>query len=209
MNKILKIGLILLLICYSIYSYADKYINYPRVTYRSHNHCVIHKIHIEDDYTEIFFYYRTPYSSNSWVNFSLSTTLKDLSNGKRYSLIGAKGIPLYPQRHRFSTLGQGVSFSLIFPKIPEDTEYIEINENIKDGFRFIILLKSDRTSYSIQYNEMNEFIKNIENTHKEKQFINNNENNNYNQYHINSKTTTQKQTRKKKELKKNPNFKID
>lgn len=205
-------SLVVMLGCVCVY--AGHTINYPVVLSRSEKCCVIHKIELNDSYTEIFFYYRTPYSTGSWINFNSSTTLKDLNNNKVYYVIDAEGIPLSPGRYEFSTIGEGVSFSLKFPRISHDAKYIDIKEHLQDGFHFTIKLESDFDSYSRQYKEMQDYINREckvwenqqEEYRKRKQVeLNRNETNKNNIL----KSETPKSTRKRKVLKKSSNFKID
>lgn len=193
-----------------MYIYADRTINYPVVLSRSVKYCVIHKIELNDSYTKIFFYYRTPYSIGSWINFNSSTTLQDLNNNKVYYVIDAEGIPLSPGKYEFSTIGEGVSFSLKFPKISRDAKYIDIKEHLQDGFHFTIKLESDFDAYSRQYKEMQDYINKEckvwenqqEEYRKRKQIeVNRNE--------TSKKNKTSKPTKKRRILKKDVNFKID
>ena len=63
-----------------------------------------------------------------------------------------------PQRKNLG-MGESVYFSLFFPPIPEDSKYIEINENIENGFHFVIKLESDVNHYLQQYAAMEEYAR--------------------------------------------------
>ena len=78
-------------------------IEYPMVVEKSIEYCVINKICIDDNHTEIFFYYKNP-SSKGWINFSRTTTLEILRSSESYELQYAKGIPLSPYKHSFKIL---------------------------------------------------------------------------------------------------------
>lgn len=132
-------------------------IEYPYVTYTSKPYCVVHKMEIDANFTKVSLYYINPYP-NGWVNFSRVTTLKDLEKNRNYNVIYTEGIPLSPQKKDLG-MGESVYFSLFFPPIPENSKYIEINENMENGFHFVIKLESDVNRYLQQYAVMEAFIK--------------------------------------------------
>ena len=170
-------------------------IEYPIVVEKSIEYCVVNKIHIDDNHTEIFFYYRNPHLIGGWVNFSRSATLEILRDGKSYKLQYAKGIPLSPYKRNLK-YGEGIYFSLVFQSILKEIkrgDFIRIKENIQGGFLFSFRLYTDSKEYSRQYRLMNDFID------KQKATINNNK----------EKAIQNKKQRKRKELKKDPDFKIE
>ena len=158
MNKMIRL-LFLFVGCFFIVSlYAQIKIKYPYVTYRSIPYCVIYKIETDKNFTKVSLLYKNPYPMG-WVNFSRTITLKDLGRSKTYNIIYTEGVPLSPQKKEFELIGEGVYCSLFFPPIPNDSKYIEINENVEGGFHFVFQLKSDIKRYSSQCDVMNAYIK--------------------------------------------------
>lgn len=209
--KILKIIMVLLygLSCFKL---SALNIEYPIVTYRSIKHCVIYRLVLESDYAAIFFYYKNPYDEG-WVNFSNSTILKDLNNQRSYRIMFANGIELSPNKSNLDIIGQGLYFSLIFPAISKETKYIAITENKEDGFDFVIKLSSDRNRYSQQYKVMNDFIANQKFAEEERKRQERERQERMSQFQQYNKGSVEQpsvyKSRKRKKLKKNPNFKID
>lgn len=77
MNFLIKGLAILLYLCYSLNLNATTVvIDYPRVVSKSNRYCVIRKICLADEYTEIFFRYMSPYGKGGWINFSDSAILQ-------------------------------------------------------------------------------------------------------------------------------------
>ena len=59
----------------------------------------------------------------------------DKSNSKKYRLLNSINLPLDPQMHVFSELGQVHNFSLEFERIPEGVREIDIIENVETGWK--------------------------------------------------------------------------
>lgn len=167
-RKFLVISLLFVCSSFIVNLHAEeRKVEYPYVTYTSISYCVVHEIEIDANFTKVSLYYRNPYP-NGWVNFSRVTTLKDLGKNRVYNVIYTEGVPLSPQKKNLG-MGECVYFSLFFPPIPEDSKYIEINENIENGFHFVIKLESDVNRYLQQYAAMETFIKRKEGEYARKE----------------------------------------
>lgn len=84
-----------------------------------------------------------------------------------------------------------------------DSKYIEIYENVENGFHFVIQLKSDFKRYSSQYDVMNSYINKklkeenqVEWNIKQKEIYDQN-------------SVKHKPKKEKKRLVKDPDFKVD
>ncbi len=55
--------------------------------------------------------------------------LVDIINKNKLHLVKSEGIPVCPSNYRFSFIGEVLTFTLIFPKIPTTSKYINIIEN--------------------------------------------------------------------------------
>ena len=60
------------------------------------------------------------YNCGWWVNIYKPSYLVDMISGKRLEMISAFNIPLAPQRHYLKSLGNSLSFTLVFPQVPKD-----------------------------------------------------------------------------------------
>ena len=202
MTKIFKLFSLFIGCFFIVNLHTKKIIKFPYVSYNSIPYCVVHNIEIDELFTKVSLYYRNPYSSTGWVNFSRTTTLKDLGCSKIYNIIYTEGVPLSPQKKNLKS-GEGVYCSLFFPPIPNDSKYIEIYENVENGFHFVIQLKSDFKRYSSQYDVMNSYINKklkeenqVEWNIKQKEIYDQN-------------SVKHKPKKEKKRLVKDPDFKVD
>lgn len=150
MNFLIKGLAILLYLCYSLNLNATTVvIDYPRVVSKNNRYCVIRKICLADEYTEIFFRYMSPYGKGGWINFSDSAILQVFPSIsiRPVFIMGIEGIPYAPDKHVFEEIGEEVCFSLKFPAIPKDTKSMGIYERVQGGFEFIIRLTSDASAF--------------------------------------------------------------
>lgn len=166
-------------------NFKEENIISPYVERQSHPYLIMTEIDKMADCTKIYFYYKNPYDSYSWVNFSKDTYLQTI-NGKKYNVISSVGIPLSPNQHNFNKKGEHVTFCLVFPALPNDVDCFSLCEPVSDGFTFHnVKLVTDHQSYAIRWDNMEALF--MKKTPSGKSSIG----------------TT------KKKLKKDPNFKID
>ncbi len=89
-------------------------------------------------------------------NISLINSL----NSKEYSLRKSSGIPICPATHKFSYVGEILTFKLFFPPIKGAAKYIDIIENCFENcfsIKGIILDNSVNENINIAYKYYNEY----------------------------------------------------
>lgn len=70
----------------------------------------------------------------AWMTIDPNTYIK--VNGKKYSLTGAEGIAISPNRTTFSYEGETKTFTLYFPAIPKTTTSMDLIESVSSEWQF-------------------------------------------------------------------------
>ncbi|MGM0666811.1 MAG: hypothetical protein ACQETA_05780 [Bacteroidota bacterium] len=70
-------------------------------------------------------------------------TFIESAGGENLKLEKVSGLPLCPDIHEFSSVGEKVYFTLVFGKLPEDTPWFDIVEYCSDNCFSIIALNMD------------------------------------------------------------------
>lgn len=70
-------------------------------------------------------------------------TFIESAGGENLKLEKVNGLPLCPDIHEFSSVGEKVYFTLVFDKLPEDTPWFDIVEYCSDNCFSIIALNMD------------------------------------------------------------------
>jgi hypothetical protein len=65
--------------------------------------------------------------------FDKKTFLVNSLGTEEWELTGMEGIPACPDQHRFKSIGEVLDFSLVFPGIPDEIKYINLNEGCEDA----------------------------------------------------------------------------
>ncbi len=115
-------------------TFAQTYIN-PQYEKRTNTRVDIDKIEITTKYTIVSFTYKSEFSGHACVDEAMY--IQDIKTGKKYNLIKAVGIPVCPERKVFSEKGYEFSFRLYFPKVPYSVRYVNLVEDMHNGFNFL------------------------------------------------------------------------
>jgi len=78
----------------------------------------------------------------------------DILNNRKHHLIKAEGIPVCPSNYQFNSVGEVLTFNLIFPAINSSTKYINIIENCNQycfSIKGIILNKALNNEINLAY----------------------------------------------------------
>ncbi|HLP37056.1 hypothetical protein [Lacibacter sp.] len=78
------------------------------------------------------------YLMGGWVCIWPTTYLVNQNNSEQVQLIHAINIPMSPERKFFSRSGERFSFTLIFPKLPDDWPVFNLHEYTADNMGFRI-----------------------------------------------------------------------
>jgi hypothetical protein len=71
-----------------------------------------------------------------------NTVLRNSIGDMEYPLQSMEGIPACPLVHRFTSIGERIAFSLVFPPLPDEVRYIDLVENCSENcvsIRYILL----------------------------------------------------------------------
>jgi hypothetical protein len=82
-------------------------------------------------------------------------------DGTRTKLISSEGIPVCPESHKFTSIGEKVDFTLTFPPLKLNTDWIDLIEDCRDNcfYFYGITLDSDLNN---RINELFRFAENGE-----------------------------------------------
>ena len=116
---------------------------YDRPNYSLISHPTLEIVSIErwEDHTVVNLTLKNERLSGSFCIDS-NTVLRNSIGGGEYQLLGMEGIPACPDAHQFSSVGEMISFTLIFPGIPADVKYVDLVENCNAycvSIRYVLL----------------------------------------------------------------------
>lgn len=137
----MKAFLILLLFCISS-AQAQVVIEKPFSAELSHPELTIESIELYSDSTVINLTIVNNADSNGWFCADKNIYIENLNTRQRYYRVGSRGIPICPATHNFSRKGETLSFTLIFPAIPQNLNSINIVEDCSKAcffFKGVIL----------------------------------------------------------------------
>lgn len=123
MKKIL-FGLIITTNCL----FGQSIINDPYFKSTTHDSLKIKKIILDDSGTKIEFSIE---ADKGWFCADQNYYIKDSKSDRKYLLTKADGVPVCPKTFKFDH--NSLSFTLIFPAIDKDIEFIDIIEDCKDA----------------------------------------------------------------------------
>lgn len=167
-------------------SFREETIEYPYVEKQSHPYLIIMKIDKFIDGTIIYFTYKKPYDGNGLINLSNDIYLR-ASDGKKYDMLKIVGVPFTDE---YTKRGTPLSFSMIFPRLPNNIDCFSLYQpslfyDAKGLVFHNIKLRSDYDGYLRKWNDLEFYFRNT------------------------SQKKIQYQNRSRKQLMKDPNFKID
>ncbi len=105
-------------------------ITYPTYSSRANENLEIAQIEHNEYNTIISYVYRADnqYVKGGWFNINPEIKIRESAGNKIYSLLRAEGVKLAPERTNCDYGGQIFSFRLIFPRIHNDIQRIDIIE---------------------------------------------------------------------------------
>lgn len=77
------------------------------------------------DATVIEFQYDNYYGQAGWVQLSRNCEIKAYPSGRTYKLVSASGIPYAPSKHNFNSVNEKLSFTCVFPAVPDGTRSLD------------------------------------------------------------------------------------
>ncbi|PKP42045.1 MAG: hypothetical protein CVT95_12625 [Bacteroidetes bacterium HGW-Bacteroidetes-12] len=100
----------------------------PIVAQQSHSELKIDEIHFFADSTIVFLTITNRLKEGGWFCADRNIYLEDAKQFTRRKLVGVKGIPWCPDSHKFTSIGEALSFSLSFPAMPGEPELLNLIE---------------------------------------------------------------------------------
>lgn len=107
----------------------------PKYEKRTNNRVEIDKIQITKTRTIVSFTYTSEFAGHACIDQAMY--IQDVKTKKKYPLVKAVGIPICPEQRVFADKGHTFKFKLIFPKVPYSVRYVNLVEDMTNGFNFI------------------------------------------------------------------------
>ncbi len=76
------------------------------------------------------------YIDGGWIAVMEQIYLRDVKTGKKFLFKKAENVPSFPTKHLFTGPGQRLKFTLYFEPVDASTKYIDIIENVQNGFNY-------------------------------------------------------------------------
>jgi hypothetical protein len=101
-------------------------------------HMGIERIITHENYTQVDFVYiaSKKYLNGGWIQLHPDCFIRPSGTEIEYKMIEAIAIPIAPSKLHFNAPGQVHHYSLLFPAIPKDIEYIDVIEKKAKGTFF-------------------------------------------------------------------------
>lgn len=118
----------------------EKTIYFPIYGFRKNGYIEILKIVQNKLITQIDCIAYPPIEVNrktTWVNIHKSICLCEKTNQKKHKLIYAVNIPIAPKKYIFKGKDDSLEFSLIFPAISLDIDYVDLYEIISNKITYV------------------------------------------------------------------------
>lgn len=139
MKKILL--LITTILCFQ-YSFAQQIIENPAVAEQTHQDLNINYIALYTDSTVINLSVENKLAQGGWFCADRKIYIETTQEHQRYNIIKARGIPRCPAVHNFKKVGEKLTFTLVFPPIPQGLNRLNLIEDCDKScfsFKSIIL----------------------------------------------------------------------
>lgn len=89
------------------------------------NGLTVTRVEFYSDATIIDFTFNNMYPKIGWVNINPETRIKAHPSGRTYKLSSLSDIPYAPEKHYLSSAEETISFSCVFPAVPEGTTSLD------------------------------------------------------------------------------------
>ena len=108
----------------------EKIILSPLVKIYTSKGVSVRRIERTDEYLRIdFIHYADPvYINGGWVQIKPETFIRPAGTSQRLVLVKTEGIPMAPTKHYYKSIHDKLSYSLYFPSVSKDVEFIDIIE---------------------------------------------------------------------------------
>jgi hypothetical protein len=117
-------------------------IEHPVVEEKSHPTLTIVKIEKVESETVFHMAIVNMLAEGGWFCIDKAVKVKSIETGEEIKIQRSEGLPLCPDAHRFSKIGEELSFRLYFPALPDEIIEIDLIEDCDDNcfyFKGIVL----------------------------------------------------------------------
>lgn len=131
----MKTKIISLLLFSTLNTWAQTIVS-PTYSRRDNMSLKINEVERTDQYTIIKGVYKNVFSYG-WACINNTTYIKDTQSGRRLgTIIKSEGLPVSPDKHRFTNEDESVSFKFYFPAITENVSMIDMIEDDSNTLSF-------------------------------------------------------------------------
>lgn len=117
-------------VIFSLTAVSQSYIQ-PNYGLKSHETLIINKIDVSDKATTILFSLENRIAGGYFCVDRNTYIIHP--DGTRIKMLSSSGIPVCPETHKFSGPGEKLSFTLTFPPIKKELEWIDLVEDCSDN----------------------------------------------------------------------------
>lgn len=145
--------LIIILFLLSSYSLinAQIIIENPAVAEQSLAELIITRVCLFRDSTVIDLSVENKLAQGGWYCADKKIYIESSKKHERFNIIRAHGIPRCPSVHNFKSIGERLNFTLVFPKIPEGTDLLNLIEDCdKSCFSFKNIILNEKLNRDIR-----------------------------------------------------------
>lgn len=156
-------SLLLLLFIFQL-NHAQVIIEKPFAAELSHPELTIEQIAIYPDSTVVSLAVVNNADSNGWFCADRNIYIENPNTRQRFYRVGSRGIPTCPDTFNFTRKGETLSFTLVFPPIPQNLNSINLIEDCNKAcffFKGVILSNKLNSDIRLFNQGMEYYTKNI------------------------------------------------
>jgi hypothetical protein len=128
MKKLLSIFLLLSGTCL-----FGQTLSHPNIGTKSHPTLNIDKIELTANLTILHLSIKNELEAGGWFCADKNIVLKNSTGTEVYSLVKSENIPVCPKSHQFKKKGEILRFTLYFPVIGKNVQYLDLVEQCNDA----------------------------------------------------------------------------
>lgn len=133
----MRLLLLLTFLSFSGIAYSQS-LQQPLIASKSHKTLRVDQVDLNGEQTIISLSVTNELTEGeAWFCADKNIYIQNESGDKKYKLQKSEGIPVCPQVHKFTSLGEVLRFKLYFPKIPTTIKRIDLIENCSDNCFYI------------------------------------------------------------------------
>ena len=147
----MKKALLLLVTLFLFFFAKSQSYDNPIASKQSHPELKIERIEITENNTIISLKVTNKRDAGGWFCASRDINLKSSKGNESYPLIKTENIPACPDQHKFSSIGETLSFKLYFSPIDQDIKFVDLIENCTNAcFSFYGIILDNQHNQKIR-----------------------------------------------------------